>query len=136
MSRLFGLVVLATIAFITPGHTQPALPSPPAFSAVAPITGTIAVTTVSARLQLPNSTTLFPSVLVINDGTVEVFVSIGGATITATACTSTTGTCASVPVPAGHAISGFAGGGYVAAITGTSTSVLRIVQFNGAPLYN
>jgi hypothetical protein len=135
-SRRLGWVAGAFLfAYVPPGYAQPAPPSPPAFSVIAPISGTLAVTTTTARIQLPNVTTRFPSVAIINEGPVEVFITIGGATVTATACASTTGTCTSIPVQSGQSISGFAGAGYVAAITASSASVLRVVQFNGAAGY-
>jgi hypothetical protein len=134
--RRLGWVAGAFLfAYIPPGYAQPAPSSPPAFSVIAPISGTIAVTTSTARIQFPNSTTRYPVVLIINEGAAEVFVSIGGATVTAAACASTTGTCNSIPLPAGQGIAGFVGAGYVAAIAGTGTAVVRVVQFTGAPWF-
>jgi hypothetical protein len=135
LNRLGWVAGALFAAWCTPGHAQPTPPSPPAFSVIAPVSGTIAVTTTTARLQLPNSTTRFPSVLIINEGAAEVFISIGGSGVNAVACPSTTGTCNSIPLPAGQGIAGFAGAGFVAAITGVGTAVLRVVQFNGAPWF-
>ena len=133
VSRIGLLGLLVALASVTPGYAQPAPSTPPPFSVMAPVSATLAVTVASARVQLPNSLAQFPLVSIINDGATEVFVSIGGATVTATACGSTTGTCASLPVPAGQTISGFVGAGYVAAITGTATSTVRLIQYNGHP---
>ena len=131
-SRRLGWVAGAFLfAYVPPGYAQPAPPSPPAFSVIAPISATIAVTTTTARVAVPNSTTRFPAMLIINEGAAEVFISIGGAAVTATACAATTGTCNSVPLPVGQSLTAFAGAGFVAAITGAGTAVVRIVQKNG-----
>lgn len=133
-SRRLGWVAGAFLfAFVPPGYAQPAPPSPPAFSVIAPISGTLVATTTTGRLQLPNVTTRYPSVLITNEGAAEAFISIGAVTVNAVVCASTTGNCNSTPLPAGTSISVFAGGGYVAAITASGTAVLRVAQFNGLP---
>ena len=124
---------LTALIFVTPGHAQPAPSSPPGFSVIASVSATLAVTGVTGRVQLPNSTTVYPLVSIYNDGSTEAFISIGGSTVTAAACAGTTGTCNSVSLPMGATLNTFVGGGYVAAITSTSTTTLRLTQWTGHP---
>ena len=124
---------LTALIFVTPGHAQPAPSSPPGFSVLASVSATLAVTSVTGRIQLPNSTTVYPLVSIYNDGSTEAFISIGGSTVTAAACAGTTGTCNSVSLPMGATLNTFVGGGYVAAITSTSTTTLRLTQWTGHP---
>ena len=124
---------LTALIFVTPGHAQPAPSSPPGFSVLASVSATLAVTSVTGRVQLPNSTTVYPLVSIYNDGSTEAFISIGGSTVTAAACAGTTGTCNSVSLPMGATLNTFVGGGYVAAITSTSTTTLRLTQWTGHP---
>lgn len=100
-------------------------PVPPPGSVIAPTAATLAVTTTSSVVQLPNPTNLYPFVNLLNDGSAELFFSLGQ-TSSVTASTTT-----SIPLPAGKCLSVWAGPNtYVAAI-GSSATTLRITQSNG-----
>ena len=91
----------------------------------------LAVTTASASVALPVSTTAYPVVTLLNDGSSEIFVLLGGSGVVATT--------ASVPLPPGSTIRLSVLGAfwptspasYVAAIAATGTSTLRVLQANG-----
>ena len=108
-------------------YGQPASPPP---NAVQGLAVTLAVTAVSARVQLPSSIATFPVVLIINNGLKDAFVTFGTVAVNAVVT--------NIPVPAGHALAlqTTGTGTYLAAIcAGTDTTSLYVVQFNGQPFY-
>jgi hypothetical protein len=76
-------------------------------------------------VALTGSLVPFGSALLINDGANEVFYNPGNSSVTATT--------SSYPLPAGYCIGVWLNGATnVAAITASSTSTLRVIQYNGA----
>lgn len=90
--------------------------------ALDPTTASVAAEAMTAALTTCNI------LQVLNDGTNEVFFVMGGSTVTAT----TTASGTTVALPAGQVITltFTVNSPYVAAITGASTSTLRILLFN------
>lgn len=87
---------------------------------------TLAVTTSSARVELTGDLTLYPVLVVINEGTTTAFVKVG--TVAVTAAT----TDLAVPGRSWRAI-WLAPSTYIAAITAADTATLRLSQSSGAP---
>ncbi len=99
-------------------------PVPPPGSIIAPIAATLAVTTTSANILLPNSITLYPFVNLLNDGTGELFFALGSSAVTASAADS-------IPIPAGKCLSVYCNGNDYVAAVGAAATTLRITQSNG-----
>jgi hypothetical protein len=98
-------------------------PTPPGAS-VPCASASLSAGTSSGNVALP--VTANPQCLVItltNDGANEVFYALGGSSVTATT--------SSFPLLAGYSVSFWTTSTYIAAITQTSASTLRIVQANG-----
>lgn len=88
--------------------------------------GSLAVSGTSSRLVLPNTAPAATSLWLMNDGATEAFYAFGSATVVAT-----TG---SPPIPAGACQAVDSGKQpYIAAITATSTTTLRLIQGVGMP---
>lgn len=103
-------------------------PTPPPVPIVGAATS-LAVSVTSARVPLPAHVVSLNAVALLNDGATEIFVNLGTAAVTAN-------TTSSVPIPAGQQITVYVGvDTYVAAITASSTSTLRVVLTNGALAY-
>lgn len=118
------LAALVFLAAITPALAQP--PSPPP-TAVICGWASLAVTTVTGQVTLPSTNTSCNVLTVYNDGaTNEAFFAVGGVSITAT--------LTSIPIPAGKALTIYLNAGTtttLAALTGASTTTLRVLQGNG-----
>lgn len=95
-------------------------------SAALPVIGgntSLSVSSSSANVALPANTTTFPAVLLLNDGSSEVFYQLGNGGVTATTST--------VPLPAGNQIVVSNNGATnIAAITSSGTSTLRVIQLS------
>lgn len=93
---------------------------------------TLAVTGSSSSTILPGDPGQFPAVQIINDGTNEAFVAIGGSSVTAS--TSSAPNANNLPIPAGGWLVVYADAthNYVAGI-GSGSTTLRILQWNGLP---
>lgn len=125
MKRL--LLALGLMIGTMPVYAQ-APPTPPAVSVVCNAQ-TLAVTGTSANVALTTAPdAACDAVTILNDGATEVFVAMGGSAV---AALTTTG----IPIPTGKSITMWANGTYVAAITSTSTSTIRIIQANGEFAY-
>lgn len=101
-------------------------PVPPPGSIIYPTSATLTVGTSSTSVGIPTASNvrLYPFVNLLNDGADEIFVAIGDASVSATAN--------SIPIPSGKCLSLYIGGAtYVAALTASGTSTLRITQSNG-----
>lgn len=102
--------------------------SPPTPAPVAVMGGVVSLnaSNTSANRAFSASTSAYPAVLFINDGTNEAFVAIGTSSVSATT--------ASMPLPPGNCVTQWLGSnGYFAAITVSSTTTVRALQWNGAP---
>lgn len=118
--RLIGIGLAAWVAAMLPAAAQV-----PAGNA------SLSVTTSSARVALPLSTTSFPVVLIAPSptSTQEVFYKLGDVSVVATTSSAALpggGICINVG-PSSNA--------YVAAITASSTATLRITQLNSCPIF-
>jgi len=110
-------------------HAQ--TPGSPKTQAILGGIATLAVTTTSANVALPAISTQYPVVTLLNDGTSEIFVRLGNSSVTATT--------SYLPIPSGISITVWVSSPlwnaspatYVAAITSTGSSTLRILQANG-----
>lgn len=121
------VILLAGLLFSTlQVRAAPPVPAAPAASVCGPPV-TLAVTTATANTQLPWSNTNCANITLLNDGANEVFVVTGDTGVVATT--------AGIPIPSGYSISIQTNATYVAAITATSTSTLRIIQATGSLRY-
>jgi hypothetical protein len=117
------MLALAGGALIASAGLAAPPPDPPPSSVIAPTSTPLAVSSSSSNVALPASAP-YSTVYVFNEGTVEAFIALGGNSVVAT----TTG----IAVPAGTGLSLWAGSNtYLAAITASSTTTLRIMQANG-----
>jgi hypothetical protein len=127
-NRMFKrLIIIAGLLALPIAANAQNPPTPPS---VAVLGGhaSLAVTTGTARVALPVAVATFPAVTLINDGANEVFFKLGASSVTAAVT--------DVPLPAGASVTLFGGPNtYVAAITSSSTSTLRVIQFNGSPYF-
>jgi hypothetical protein len=124
------LITIAALWSITVSAVaQPAPPSPPSTAILGGNTS-LSVTTLSNSVLLPASATQFPVTLLINDGAVEAFAVFGGVSVTATTSGIPIPPCSALPVW------NLAASNYVAGITGSGSTTLRLLQFNGQPLYS
>lgn len=87
---------------------------------------TLAVTTSSARVELTGDLTLFPVLVIINEGTTTAFVKTGTVAVTAAV------TDLAIPGKSWRAI-WLAPGTYIAGITSADSTTLRLSQSSGAP---
>lgn len=86
----------------------------------------LSVTSSSSRVALPNTAPLATSLWLMNDGATEAFYAFGSATVAATT--------SSPPIPAGSCQAVDSGKQpYIAAITASSTTTLRLIQGTGMP---
>lgn len=84
----------------------------------------LTVATTTSNIALPSSTTPYPFVTLINDGSNELFFAYGGSAVTATT--------SSYPLPVGECVSFWANGATkVAAIGSGGATTLRIIQTSG-----
>lgn len=126
------IALLTTTILASPALLAATIPVPAPGPSICANT-TINVTTGSAATALPSTSTLCPNVsaqyvTVLNDGSNEAFITFGGSTVVAT--TNNTA------IPAGYSISQFVGtSGYIATITATSTTTLRVLRTNGELKY-
>lgn len=125
MNKLLSIFIGILISTAALGQAPP---NPPAV-AVLGGNATLATFGTSSRVALPAPITSYPAVMFINDGANEAFVATGSVSVVATT--------ASTPLPPGNCLVQWAGGGaYVAGITASSTTTLRIIQWNGAPEFS
>lgn len=88
------------------------------------------ITSTSANVLLPANVSTYPVVEVINDGASIAFVAQGGSSVVATT--------SSIPIQPGRsrAFPLAQGNSYIAGVVTAGVSVLRVVQWNGAPTYS
>jgi hypothetical protein len=124
---MFRLIAVLMLLWVAPALAQSSPPSPPPVAIVGG-NASLAVTAASARVILPVDTTIYPAVLLLNDGAAELFWKAGDSSVVATA--------ANFPLPPGDVIQVWLGNATnIAAITSSGTSTLRVIQANGAVLY-
>lgn len=100
-------------------------PVPPPAS-VPCVSASLSVSGSSSNIILPNTTPVCQVITLTNNGTSDVFYALGGSSVVATT--------ASFPLLAGYSVSFWTKATYIAAITATGSSTLRIVQANGPML--
>lgn len=118
---LFCLAGISGVAAAAP-------PSPPPFAVLSGTLNAVSVTNTSAATALPSSVASATAITVLNNGTKDAFVALGGSSVSAT--TSSTVVHPGIPV-----VLYIGSSTYIAAITGGSdTTTLTVYQGNGPVL--
>jgi len=119
-----GFIAISLLISVIGFASAQSPPTPPGASVpCAAGSASLSVSSTSNNVALPVNS---PSCLVVtltNDGSTEIFYALGGSAVTATVN--------SFPLLAGYSVSFWTTSTYIAAITASSTSTLRIVQANG-----
>lgn len=120
-------VALGLAIAVSTSNAQTSPPSPPAASQLCGVTA-LSVTTSSARIAFPTTSASCGTVTLKNAGTVDMFVAIGSSSVVA----DTSGTAlTSVFLAAGDSLPVWTNGTYIAAITATGSTTLRVYKGNG-----
>lgn len=117
----FAPALLALYCLAAPATAAP--PAPVGTSVLAGYTP-LSVTSASARVALPADISLYVAVTIYNSGSTDAFFALGSSSVTATT--------SSTSLPAGTYLTVWVGTNtYVAAITASSTTTLKLYQANG-----
>jgi hypothetical protein len=122
-------IIFCLVAMLMLCGAALAQPTPPSGSNLGG-NATLSVSTSSSNVALPANLSQFQFVQVINDGTSEAFVAQGNGSVVATT--------SSIPLPAGSSTYFWVqpGNTNIAAITAANVTTVRVLQWNGAPLYS
>lgn len=116
MRGVFALLIVLVMIGAAP-------PAPPPGSVLMGI-ASLSVSASSSRVALPSTNPSAAFATLLNDGSSEAFFKIGNSSVVATTD--------DYPLPVGNSISLYVGNvTYVAAITATGTTTLRVYQANG-----
>ena len=122
------LAFLASFGFLASAALADAPPPPPLASVQAAGPFTINVTFNSPRVAFLADPSIYPTITVVNIGSVEAYCQVGDNTVTVSTASYL------VTVPAGSYRYFWAGNStYLACVSATSTTTVRVTQSNGAP---